>query len=84
MIGMFKSEVQTIKQAYGRDVANQIEDYWNDHGAFAIPSVRFHQELVNGNFPPGIPNAIIFRQGSHRFLRPGNATDAALVAAAGF
>lgn len=84
MIGMFKSEVQTIKQAYGRDVANQIEDYWNDHGAFAIPSVRFHQELVNGNFPPGIPNAIIFRQGSHRFLRPGNSTDSALVAAAGF
>lgn len=84
MIGMFKSEVQTIKQAYVRNVANQIEDYWNDHGAFAIPSVRFHQELVNGNFPPGIPNAIIFRQGSHRFLRPGNAVDAALIAAAGF
>jgi hypothetical protein len=84
MIGMFKSEVQTIKQAYGRNVSYQVEDYWNEHGAHAIPSVRFHDELVKGNFPPGIPNAIIFRQGNHRFLRPGNAADAALIAAAGF
>ncbi len=84
MIGMFKSEVQVIKQAYGRNINNQIEDYWNDHGAFAIPSVRFHKDLVDGKFPPGIPNAIIFRQGSHRFLRQGNTEDGAMITAAGF
>jgi hypothetical protein len=84
MIGMFKSEVQAIKTAYGRNANNQVEDYWNNHGAFAIPSVRFHQDLVNGSFPPGIPNAIIFRPSAHRFLRPGNAADGALITAAGF
>lgn len=84
VIGMFKSEVQHIKRAYGRNQNNQIEDYWNNHGAFAIPSVRFHQDLVSGTFPPGIPMALVFRPSDHRFLRSGNTDDKAIMTKVGF
>ena len=84
VIGMFKSEIQHIKRAYGRNQANQIEDYWNAHGGHAIPSVRFHQDLVDGTFPPGIPMALVFRPSDHRFLRPGNTADKAIMTSVGF
>ena len=84
VVGMFKSEIQDIKQAFGRNVNNQAEDYWHAHGAYAIPSVRFHQDLVNGTFPPGIPMALIFRPSDHRFLRTGNSDDSTVLSAAGF
>jgi hypothetical protein len=84
VVGMYKSEIQDIKQAYGRNVNNQAEDYWHAHGAYAIPSVRYHQDLVDGIFPPGIPMALIFRPSDHRFLRPGNPVDAAALSTAGF
>lgn len=84
VIGMFKSEIQHIKRAYGRDQTKQIEVYWNAHGSHAIPSVRFHQDLVDGTFPPGIPMALVFRPSDHRFLRSGNADDKAIMTAAGF
>lgn len=84
VIGMFKSEIQHIKRAYGRNQANQIEDYWNSHGGHAIPSVRFHQDLVDGTFPPGIPMALVFRPSDHRFLRPGDTADKAIMTSVGF
>ena len=83
VVGMFKSEIQDIKQAYGRTQSNLTEDYWHAHGAYAIPSVRFHQDLVDGIFPPGIPMAMIFRPSDHRFLRTGNGTDNALLNSVG-
>ncbi len=84
VVGMFKSEIQDIKQAYGRNQSALTEDYWHAHGAFAIPSVRFHQDLVDGIFPPGIPMAMIFRPSDHRFLRTGNSGDNSILTAAGF
>ncbi|MCC5023047.1 MAG: hypothetical protein J6386_09750 [Candidatus Synoicihabitans palmerolidicus] len=84
VVGMFKSEIQGIKQAYGRTVTNQVEDYYHAHGAYAIPSVRYHQDLVNGIFPPGISMALVVRPSDHRFLRPGNADDAAVLTRAGY
>ena len=83
VVGMFKSEIQEIKQAYGRSANNLTEDYWHAHGAYAIPSVRYHSDLVNGTFPPGIPMALVFRPSDHRFLRRGNNADAAVLTAAG-
>ena len=84
VIGMFKSEIQHIKRAYGRDQTRQIEDYWSAHGSHAIPSVRFHQDLVDGTFPPGVPMALVFRPSDHRFLRSGNVDDKIILTAAGF
>jgi hypothetical protein len=62
MVGMFHSEIQHIKQAYGRSIANNVQtsgdpsgDIWQQHGSFAIAGSRYHQFLVNGNFPPGTP-----------------------------
>ncbi len=84
VVGMFKSEIQDIKQAYGRTRTDLAEDYWHAHGAYAIPSVRFHQDLVNGVFPPGIPMAMIFRPSDHRFLRAGDSNDSSLLSSVGF
>jgi hypothetical protein len=62
LVGMFHSEIQHIKQAYGRSIANNVQtsgdpsgDIWQQHGSFAIAGSRYHQFLVNGNFPPGTP-----------------------------
>jgi hypothetical protein len=84
MVGMFHSEIQHVKSAYGRNPANDIQVYWNSHGAFAIPTVRYHQDLVDGHFPPGTPIARVPAQVGFRLLRPGDSDDASILAAAGF
>jgi hypothetical protein len=81
--GMFHSEFQHIKQAYGRNPLEDIQNYWNGHGAFAIPAVRFSQWLADGIFPPGTPNANIYSQRDFRLLRPGNPSDLAIIQNAG-
>lgn len=84
MVGMFHSEIQHIKTAYGRLESNDIQVYWNSHGAFAIPTVRYHKFLVDGHFPPGTPMARVPAQANFRLLRPGDPDDAVILAAAGF
>jgi hypothetical protein len=83
VIGMFHSEIQHIKQAYSRDKTKDIQVYYTGHGAFAIPAVRFHQFLVDGNFPPGTPTADIFTQRDFRLLRVSNSDDKSIITKAG-
>jgi hypothetical protein len=68
MVSMFTSEVQHIKQAYSRDPAKDIQVYYAGHGANCFPSPRFHQFLVNGNFPPGTPQALVPSQSNFQVL----------------
>ena len=82
--GMFHSEIQHIKQAYGRDKTLDIQNFYTGHGAFAIPAVRFSQNLENGIFPPGTPVSDVFSQRDFRLLRTGNSDDAATITGAGF
>lgn len=84
VVGMFHSEIQHIKQAYGRDPAKDIQVYWNAHGAHAFTSVRYHDDLTKGIFPPGTPRAQVTYQVGYRLLRAGNADDKALLQQAGF
>lgn len=84
MIGMFHSEIQHVKTAYGRQASKDIQVYYAGHGAFAIPTVRYHQYLVDGIFPPGTPVARTPIQQGFRILHPGNPEDAAVISAAGF
>ncbi|PTY04808.1 hypothetical protein DB347_19080 [Opitutaceae bacterium EW11] len=75
VVGMFHSEIQHIKQAYGRDTGTVIEHYYHAHGAFAIAAVRFHQFLALGQFPPGTPMAYSYRTTNFKILRTGNSDD---------
>jgi hypothetical protein len=84
MAAMFKSEIQHIKKAYGRDDNKDIQVYYTGHGNSAIAATRFHQFLANGDFPPGTPFNNVFTQVGFRLLRPGNAGDAAIIANSGF
>jgi hypothetical protein len=84
VVGMFHSEIQHVKQAYGRAVTSDVEDAWNAHGAHAFTSVRYHKELILGTFPPGTPRAQVTYQVGYRLLRAGNADDKALLQQAGF
>jgi len=68
MVSMFSSEVQHIKQAYGRDPTKDIQTYWSGHGANNFPSPRFHQFLVNGDFPPGTPQALLPTQSNFQAI----------------
>ncbi len=68
MVSMFTSEVQHIKQAYGRDPAKDIQVYWNGHGANCFPSPRLHQFIIDGNFPPGTPQALVPSQSNFQII----------------
>jgi hypothetical protein len=91
LVGMFHSEIQHIKQAYGRSVASNVQtsgdssgDIWQQHGAYAIAGSRFHQFLVDGNFPPGTPKAYLTTQKKFSLLHWSTPADAAVLTAAGF
>ncbi|HLP07472.1 MAG TPA: hypothetical protein VK178_04845 [Opitutaceae bacterium] len=81
VVGMFHSEIQHIKGAYGRDVNKDIQVYWADAGAYAIPAVRIHSRLMNGIFPPGTPEARAYGQNGFVFLVPGTVSAATLTEA---
>ncbi|MBE2214000.1 MAG: hypothetical protein IAE82_09030 [Opitutaceae bacterium] len=83
MAAMFHSEIQHIKKAYSRDAAKDIQVYYAGHGAFAIPTVRYHKFLADGIFPPGTPMARVPAQAGFRLLRKGDADDAAVISSAG-
>jgi hypothetical protein len=68
MVSMFTSEVQHIKQAYGRSASKDIQFYYSGHGQNSFPSPRFHQFLVDGNFPPGTPQALVPSQSNFQVL----------------
>lgn len=91
LVGMFHSEIQHIKQAYGRSVSSNVQtsgdpsgDIWQQHGAYAIAGSRFSQFLVDGNFPPGTPNAYLTTQKGFSLLHWNVPADAATLTAAGF
>lgn len=84
VVGMFLSEIQHIKQAYGRNKSKDIQVYWADHGAYGIPATRYHQMLMDGIFPPGTPVAYTFSQVDFRLLRLGRADDVATLTGVGF
>ena len=91
MVGMFHSEIQHIKQAYGRSVASNVQtsgdpsgNLWEQHGSYAIAASRFTQYLADGNMPPGTPKAYLTAQKEFSLLSWSNATDAALLTKAGF
>ncbi|MFT3781192.1 MAG: type II secretion system protein [Nibricoccus sp.] len=77
MVGMYHSEIQHIKQAYGRDVASDVQtsgdpsgDVWQQHGASAIAGTRYHKfYAVDGTFPPGTPKAYLTAQKDYALLR---------------
>jgi hypothetical protein len=68
MVSMFTSEVQHIKQAYGRDATKDIQTYWSGHGANNFPSPRLHQFILDGNFPPGTPQALLPSQSNFQVI----------------
>jgi len=72
MVSMFSSEVQHIKQAYGRDPNKDIQVYWSGHGANNFPSPRLHQFIMDGNFPPGTPQAYVPSQSNFQVLFKGD------------
>ncbi len=80
MVGMFTSEIQHIKQAYGRNPAKDIQTYWHAHGAHAFPSPRLHRFILDGNFPPGTPQALVPSQSNFQVIFKNDP----LVSAAGF
>ncbi len=84
VVGMFHSEIQHIKGAYGRDQTRDIQVYYHGHGDSAIPAVRLHKQLTLGIFPPGTPKARDYSQKSFAFLRPSVSADASTLSAAGF
>lgn len=84
VVALFHSEVQHIKQAYGRNVNKDIQVYYAQHGKSAICAVRFHDFLVHGHFPPGTPMMYVTHQKDYRLLRWADATDAALLTQAGY
>ncbi len=84
MVGMYHSEIQHIKQAYGRNTGTDIQVYWEQHGANAFVSSRYHRMLYNGDFPPGTPMAYVTAPREFRLLRQGDADDDALITNAGF
>lgn len=84
MAGIFHSEIQHIKQAYSRDVAKDIQTYWHAHGAYAIPTVRYHNFRILGTPYKGEPTAYIPAQVGFRLLRRNDTEDAALLTAAGY
>jgi hypothetical protein len=68
MVSMYTSEIQHIKQAYGRDAAKDIQTYWQGHGANCFPSPRMHQFILSGNFPPGTPQALVPSESNFQIL----------------
>jgi hypothetical protein len=84
VVGMFHSEIQHIKGAYGRNLNSDIQVYYQGHGAYAIPAVRLHRQLTKGIFPPGTPRARDYGQQAFSFLRRGVPADTAALSAAGF
>lgn len=84
VVALFHSEVQHIKQAYGRNVNKDIQVYYAQHGKSAICAVRFHDFLVHGHFPPGTPMMYVTHQKDYRLLRWSDATDASLLTQAGY
>ena len=91
MVGMFHSEIQHIKQAYGRSISSNVQtsgdpsgDIWQQHGAYAIAGSRYSQFLVNGNFPPGTPKAYYTSQKDFTLLHWNDPSDAAVLTNAGF
>ncbi|MGC4074994.1 MAG: hypothetical protein QM760_21345 [Nibricoccus sp.] len=84
MVGMYHGEIQHIKQAYDRDINEDIQTYWQQHGANAFVSSRYHRMLLDGNFPPGTPMAYVTAPKEFRLLRKGDTTDNAAISGAGF
>jgi hypothetical protein len=84
MVGMYHAEIQHIKQAYSRDRARDIQVYWQQHGANAFVSSRYHRMLLDGHFPPGTPMAYVTSPREFRLLRQGEAADNAVISSAGF
>ena len=91
MVGMFHSEIQHIKQAYGRSISSNVQtsgdpsgNIWEQHGSYAIAGSRFSQSLVDGNFPPGTPKEFLTTQRGFSLLHWNNPADAALLTQAGF
>jgi hypothetical protein len=91
VVGMFHSEIQHIKQAYGRSVSSNVQtsgdpsgDIWQQHGAYAIAATRYSQFLVDGNFPPGTPKAYYTSQKNYSLLHWNDSADAAVLTQAGF
>ncbi|ATC62735.1 hypothetical protein CMV30_01440 [Nibricoccus aquaticus] len=84
MVGMFHSELQHIKQAYGRSTGSDIQAYWQEHGANAFVSSRYHRMLYEGNFPPGTPMAYVTSPREFRLLRQGDVTDNTVISDSGF
>ena len=84
MVGMYHAEIQHIKQAYSRDRTRDIQVYWQQHGANAFVSSRYHRMLLDGHFPPGTPMAYVTSPREFRLLRQGAAADNAVISSAGF
>ena len=84
MVGMYHSEIQHIKQAYGRERTRDIQYYWQHHGAHAFVSSRYHRMLYNGDFPPGTPMAYVTAPREFRLLRHGETEDNTVLIKAGF
>lgn len=84
MVGMFHSEIQHIKQAYGRTTTTDIQAYYTQHGAYAFPHVRYHNFLKSGMQPPGTPEACVTRPAGFRLLRWGVTEDTTILTGAGF
>jgi len=84
LVGMYHAEIQHIKQAYGRTVTKDIQTYYNEHGAYAFVSSRYHKMLYDGDFPPGTPMAYVTAPREFRLLRRGDPDDEKLITDAGF
>ncbi len=72
MVSMFTSEIQHIKQAYGRDAAKDIQTACTGHGFYCFPSPRLHQFILDGNFPPGTPQAYVPSQSNFQVVFKGD------------
>ncbi|MFT3870627.1 MAG: hypothetical protein QM715_19425 [Nibricoccus sp.] len=84
MVGMFTSELQHIKTAYGRAVTDDPQDSWAGHGAHCFPSPRLHKFILDGEFPPGTPQALVPTQSNFQILFKGTPTPNDWVEKAGF
>jgi hypothetical protein len=82
--GILHSEIQHIKQAYGRDPTRDIQVYCRGHGFYALTSVRYTWNLMDGLSAPLVPCASVTTMIGFRLLRPGDPDDRTFLQSAGF
>jgi hypothetical protein len=84
LVSLYDSEIPLIKSAFNREESSPIDLYWKSFAAYAFTTVRYHQFLADGCFPPGTPNARYFKSQGFSVLYPSNASDKAELESVGF